>query len=35
MRTLGCIVIRTDSRAVEESAQEIIRYVQGGFATED
>ncbi len=35
MRTLGCIVIRTDNRAVEESAQEIIRYAQGGFATED
>lgn len=35
MRSLGCIVIRTDNRAVEESAQEIIRYAQGGFATKD
>ncbi len=35
MRKLGCIVIHTDNRAVEEAAQEIIRYAQGGFATED
>jgi regulator of PEP synthase PpsR (kinase-PPPase family) len=27
MRQIGCIVIRTDNRAVEESAQEIIRYL--------
>jgi regulator of PEP synthase PpsR (kinase-PPPase family) len=27
MRRLGCIVIRTDNRAVEESAQEIARYL--------
>lgn len=27
MRQLGCIVIRTDNRAVEETAQEIIRYL--------
>jgi regulator of PEP synthase PpsR (kinase-PPPase family) len=27
MRRLGCIVIRTDNRAVEEAAQEIARYL--------
>lgn len=26
MKQLGCIVIRTDNRAVEETAQEILRY---------
>ena len=26
MRKLGCIVIRTDNRAIEETAQEILRY---------
>jgi regulator of PEP synthase PpsR (kinase-PPPase family) len=35
MRRLGCIVIRTDNRAVEESAQEIIRYLDGAVTTED
>jgi [pyruvate, water dikinase]-phosphate phosphotransferase / [pyruvate, water dikinase] kinase len=28
MRRIGCIVVRTDNRAVEESAQEILRYVE-------
>ena len=28
MRTLGCIVVRTDNRAIEETAQEIIRYLE-------
>ncbi len=28
MRQLGCIVVRTDNRAVEETAQEIIRYLE-------
>ena len=28
MRKLGCIVIRTDNRAVEETAQEILRYFE-------
>jgi [pyruvate, water dikinase]-phosphate phosphotransferase / [pyruvate, water dikinase] kinase len=28
MRRLGCIVVRTDNRAVEETAQEIIRYLE-------
>lgn len=28
MRRIGCIVVRTDNRAVEETAQEIIRYVR-------
>ncbi len=27
MRKIGCVVIRTDDRAVEEAAQEIIRYL--------
>lgn len=27
MRQLGCIVVRTDHRAIEETAQEIIRYL--------
>jgi regulator of PEP synthase PpsR (kinase-PPPase family) len=35
MRRVGCIVVRTDNRAVEESAQEILRYVEGVFATAD
>jgi regulator of PEP synthase PpsR (kinase-PPPase family) len=26
MRQLGCIVVRTDNRAIEETAQEILRY---------
>ncbi|MFU8891634.1 MAG: pyruvate, water dikinase regulatory protein [Anaerosomatales bacterium] len=29
MRRLGCIVVRTDDRAIEETAQEIIRYLEG------
>lgn len=28
MRSLGCIIIRTDQRAVEETAQEILRYFE-------
>ncbi|MDY0088664.1 MAG: pyruvate, water dikinase regulatory protein [Coriobacteriia bacterium] len=28
MRKLGCIVVRTDNRAIEETAQEIIRYLE-------
>jgi regulator of PEP synthase PpsR (kinase-PPPase family) len=35
MRRIGCIVIRTDNRAVEESAQEIIRYLDGALTTAD
>jgi regulator of PEP synthase PpsR (kinase-PPPase family) len=27
MRRLGCVVVRTDNRAIEETAQEIIRYL--------
>ncbi|MEG0844857.1 MAG: kinase/pyrophosphorylase, partial [Raoultibacter sp.] len=26
MRKLGCIVVHTDNRAVEETAQDILRY---------
>lgn len=35
MRRIGCIVIRTDNRAVEESAQEIVRYLEGTPETRD
>jgi regulator of PEP synthase PpsR (kinase-PPPase family) len=35
MRRIGCIVIRTDNRAVEESAQEILRYLDASVTTED
>jgi len=35
MRKIGCIVIRTDNRAVEESAQEILRYLEGALEVRD
>ncbi len=35
MRRIGCLVVRTDNRAVEEAAQEIIRHVEGGLSTQD
>jgi regulator of PEP synthase PpsR (kinase-PPPase family) len=35
MRRIGCIIIRTDSRAVEETAQEILRYLDGAVTTSD
>ena len=35
MRRIGCIVINTDGRAVEETAQEILRYVGDDLATGD
>lgn len=35
MRRLGCIVIRTDYRAVEEAAQEIMRYLDGALEVDD
>ena len=35
MRKIGCIVVRTDNRAVEETAQEIIRYLRGRLTTQD
>ena len=28
MRKLGCIVVHTENRAVEETAQEILRYYE-------
>ncbi|MCL2889189.1 MAG: kinase/pyrophosphorylase [Eggerthellaceae bacterium] len=31
MRKIGCIVIHTDNRAVEETAQEILRYYELAF----
>ena len=33
MRRIGCIVIRTDNRAIEETAQEILRYYETAFPT--
>jgi len=35
MRRLGCLVVHTENRAVEEAAQEIVRRVQGGHETKD
>lgn len=29
MKRIGCITIKTENRAIEETAQEIIRYVEG------
>jgi regulator of PEP synthase PpsR (kinase-PPPase family) len=28
MRRLGCIVVKTGGRAIEETAQEILRYLE-------
>ncbi|MCL1796969.1 MAG: kinase/pyrophosphorylase [Eggerthellaceae bacterium] len=33
MRKLGCIVVHTDNRAVEETAQEILRYYEQAHPT--
>lgn len=33
MRKLGCIVVRTDNRAVEETAQEVLRYYERSHPT--
>ena len=35
MRRIGCLVVNTGGRAVEESAQEIIRHVHSGYVTRD
>jgi len=35
MRRIGCLVVRTDNRAIEETAQDIIRYLKGQLATKD
>jgi hypothetical protein len=35
MRRVGCLVVHTDDRAVEEAAQEIVRHVSGGLMTKD
>jgi len=35
MRQLGCIVISTEGRAVEETAQEILQYYSEAFARHD
>ena len=35
MRKIGCLVVRTENRAVEEAAQEIIRHARGGFSLKD
>ena len=33
MRRIGCIVVRTDNRAIEETAQEILRHLDGAGST--
>lgn len=35
MRGIGCLVVRTDNRAIEETAQDIIRYLKGRLKTAD
>jgi regulator of PEP synthase PpsR (kinase-PPPase family) len=35
MRSIGCLVVRTDNRAVEEAAQEILRHVYRTTPTND
>lgn len=35
MRKVGCLVVRTENRAVEESAQEILRHVGVSYETAD
>lgn len=35
MRRIGCIVVPTGGRAIEEAAQEIIRHLEGGLAESD
>ncbi len=35
MRRIGCLIVRTDNRAIEETAQDIIRYLKGRLQTED
>ena len=31
MRRIGCITVRTDNRAIEETAQEILRYYEAAY----
>jgi len=35
MRRIGCLVVHTDNRAMEEAAQEIIRHLDGGLSVKD
>ncbi|MCL4079003.1 kinase/pyrophosphorylase [Coriobacteriia bacterium Es71-Z0120] len=35
MRKIGCIVVHTDNRAIEEAAQEIVRHLEGGLTVSD
>lgn len=35
MRRIGCLVVSTGGRAIEEAAQEIVRHVQGGHVMAD
>jgi regulator of PEP synthase PpsR (kinase-PPPase family) len=35
MRKIGCLVVRTDNRAIEETAQDILRYLKGRLETQD
>ena len=34
MRRIGCIIVRTDNRAIEETAQEILRYYEAAFPSQ-
>jgi len=35
MRRIGCLVVHTDNRAVEEAAQEILRHINAAVTTKD
>ncbi len=35
MRKIGCLVIRTDNRAIEEAAQDIIAHLEGSLVLKD
>ncbi len=35
MRRIGCLVVHTDNRAVEEAAQEILRHINAAVITKD
>ena len=35
MRRIGCLVIRTDNRAIEEAAQEVIAHLEGTLVMKD
>lgn len=35
IRRIGCLIVRTDKRAIEETAQDIIRYLRGSLEVAD